>query len=122
MNDTEKTRVAREPEELPRLFLELANAHDADGLAALYEEDAVLAAGDVVATGRSAIRQFYAKLLERRSEFPAPRLLAPVRAGELALTSAVSDNASVSAEIARRQPDGSWLWVVDQLKISVEDR
>ncbi len=120
MNDNETMRFAREPDELPRLFLEFANAHDADGLAGLYEEGAVLAAGEVVATGRSAIRQFYANLLERRSEFPAPRLLAPLRAGELALTSAVSGASSVSAEIARRQPDGRWLWVVDQLKIRVD--
>lgn len=118
----QKKSAAREPEELPQLFLEFANAGDADGLASLYEENAVLAAGDVVATGRNAIREFYANLLQRRSQFPAPRLLAPLRAGELALTSAVSGESAVSAEIARQQPDGSWLWVVDQLKISVGSR
>ena len=56
---------AREPEDLGRFFVERANAGDADGLAALYEPDAVLAGpGGQVLQGAQAIRSFYAGLLK----------------------------------------------------------
>jgi hypothetical protein len=35
----------------------------------------------------------------------------------LALTSSRFPNGSVSAEVARRQNDGRWLWVIDQFSI-----
>lgn len=108
---------AREPEALARLFNERANAGDVEGLVALYEPDAVLAAGKVVATGHAEIRAFYADLLARRSEFPAAEILPSVRNGAIAMTFARLPNGTVSAETARRQPDGSWLWIIDQLKI-----
>lgn len=38
----ERERATR-PEDITRLFVERANAKDAEGLAALYEPDAVLA-------------------------------------------------------------------------------
>jgi len=38
--------------------------------------------------------------------------------GHLALTSTRSRNGSVTAEVARRQPDGTWLWVIDQYEIA----
>lgn len=110
-------KTASEPQELTRLFVEFANAGDVDGLVSLYEPDATLAAGAPVARGHAEIRQFYADLLGRRSEFPAPEVLEPVVNGPIALTVALSANGTVSAEIARRQDDGRWLWAVDQLKI-----
>lgn len=115
MNDGPKT--ALNPQDLARLFIERANAGDVEGLVSLYEPDAVLAAGDVVATGRDEIRRFYADLLARRSEFPAPELLPPILNGAVAMTFARSANGAISAEVARRQDDGRWLWAIDQLKI-----
>lgn len=38
--------------------------------------------------------------------------------GDLALTSWRLDNGTVTTEIARRQPDGNWLWAVDQPAVS----
>jgi hypothetical protein len=35
--------LAHKPEDLTRLFVERANARDATGIAALYEQDAVMA-------------------------------------------------------------------------------
>lgn len=58
---------AEAPEALARLFNQRANAGDVEGLVALYEPDAVLAAGRIVATGHAEIRAFYADLLSRRS-------------------------------------------------------
>lgn len=108
---------ANVPEDLARLFNERANAGDTEGLVALYEPEAVLAAGDVVARGHVEIRRFYSDLLARRSVFPAATVLPPIVNGGLALTFAVLPNGGISVEAARRQADGRWLWVIDQLKI-----
>ena len=34
--------------------------------------------------------------------------------GDLALTASTLTTGEITVEIARRQPDGSWLWAVDQ--------
>jgi ketosteroid isomerase-like protein len=113
MEGIEATERALQPEDLDRLFLERANAGDVDGVVDLYEPGAVLAfpAGRLAA-GRSAIREVYADLLARR-----PRLTGEIRPairnGDIAITSTVrAGNATV--EVARRQPDGTWLWLIDQ--------
>lgn len=108
---------ATNPEDLARLFVEFANAGDVDGLVSLYEPDAVVAVGDPVARGHDEIRRFYAGILEKKREFPQVEQMAPVINGELAITVSRLPNGNISAEIARRQPDGSWRWTVDQLKI-----
>ncbi|GJE26368.1 YybH family protein [Methylobacterium organophilum] len=115
-NETQRA-VARAPEDLARLFNERANAGDVDGLVALYEPEAVLAAGEVVATGHAEIHRFYADLLARKSDFPAPETLAPLRNGAVALTFARLPKGALSVELARRQEDGAWLWAIDQLKV-----
>lgn len=114
--DKGKYRRAEQPEDLGRFFIERANAGDAEGLAALYEPDAVLAAPQgQVTTGAEAIRAFYEQLLAAPRTFsgePQPA----VRNGDLALTS-TRFSGGVTAEVARRQPDGSWRWVLDQPNI-----
>jgi hypothetical protein len=37
-----------------------------------------------------------------------------LRVGDLAWTSTRLNSDQVTAEIARRQPDGTWRWVIDQ--------
>lgn len=84
---------------------------------ALYEPDAVLAlpAGEL-ARGRPAIRLAYAHLLADAPRF-APDGQRPVlTSGDLALTSTRLPGGA-TAEIARRQPDGTWLWAVDQTDV-----
>lgn len=104
---------AAEPEDLARLFLERANAGDVDGVVALYEPDAVLAAasGDPV-TGMTGIRRLYEQLLADRPLFNG-NVRPALRMGDLALTS-TQFSGGATAEIARRQSDGRWLWIVDQ--------
>ena len=52
---------AMRPEDITRLFVERSNAGDADGVAALYEEDAVMAYPPGSQTvGRAAIRDLWA--------------------------------------------------------------
>jgi ketosteroid isomerase-like protein len=108
---------ARAPGDLAGLFNARANAGDVDGLVALYEPDAVLAAGEVVATGHDEIRRFYTDLLARKSDFPAAETLPALVQDGLALTFARLPNGTLSVEAARRQADGTWLWAIDQLKI-----
>jgi ketosteroid isomerase-like protein len=115
MRDQGGRERALRPEDLSRLFVERANAGDVDGLVALYEPDAVLAfpPGEVTA-GSRAIRQAYQRLLAGRPTFPAGEQQPALRHGELALTSTRLVGGGATVEVARRQPDGTWLWVIDQ--------
>jgi len=108
---------AHKPEDLARLFIERANAGDVEGLVALYEPDAVLAVGEPVASGHDQIRAFYTRLLSKPRQFPPVSQMKPLVHGDLAMTTSRQPNGNVSTEIARRQPDGTWLWKLDQLKI-----
>jgi ketosteroid isomerase-like protein len=105
--------VAAEPEDLARLFLDRANAGDVEGVVALYEPDAVLAlAGGEVVAGHAAIRGFYSELLAAGRRFGGD-IRPALRSGDLALTS-TRFAGGATAEIARRQADGSWRWIADQ--------
>jgi ketosteroid isomerase-like protein len=113
MDGREATERALQPEDLDRLFLERANAGDVDGVVNLYEPDAVLAfPPGRLTVGRQAIREVYADLLASR-----PRLTGEIRPairhGDIAITSTVRPG-NATVEVARRQPDGTWLWLIDQ--------
>jgi len=113
MDGVEATERALQPEDLDRLFLERANAGDVDGIVNLYEPGAVLAfPPGRRATGRSAIREVYADLLASRPRLTG-EIRPAVRNGDIAITSTVRPG-NATVEIARRQPDGSWLWLIDQ--------
>lgn len=108
---------ATTPEDLARLFVERANAADPDGMAELYEPDAVLAYPPGSSTvGREAIRAVCAQLLEHASvPFTIEEPLPTVRFGDLALTSTrPADGTGGRVQVARRQPDGSWLRIIDR--------
>ncbi len=106
---------AREPEDLGEFFIQRGNAGDVEGLVALYEPDAVLAfpPGRVCA-GHDEIRAAYTELLASRPVFTSAGQRPALRNGDLALTSTRLPGGGTTVEIARRQPDGSWLWAVDQ--------
>ncbi|WP_086827584.1 nuclear transport factor 2 family protein [Allokutzneria sp. NRRL B-24872] len=111
---TSKT-PATEPNDLGRFFIERGNAGDVDGLVALYEPDAVLAfPPGSVATGHIEIREVYEQFVAAAPVLSPGKQHPALVSGDLALTACTLDNGDVTVEIARRQPDGSWLWVVDQ--------
>ncbi len=108
--------AAAQPEDLGRLFFARANAGDVDGVVALYEPDAVLAGPDGrMARGTAAIREVYARLLADRPGFTG-EVRPPLRVADLALTSS-RFSGGATAEVARRQADGTWRWVIDQPRV-----
>ncbi len=121
MNSDQTWEPALNPEDLARFFLMRANAGDVDGLVALYEPDAILAGpeGQLV-IGTEAIRRFYDGLLANRPTFQAGNQRPALRCGDLALTSSRLVNGTVTAEVARQQPDGTWRWAIDQPAIARE--
>jgi ketosteroid isomerase-like protein len=114
MGNTDERARAAEPEDLGRFFIERANVGDVEGLVALYEPTAVLALPDgQTASGADEIRGFYQQLLADRPTFtPGPQRPA-LRNGDLALTS-TRIPAGATTEVAHRQADGSWRWIIDQ--------
>ncbi len=114
-------KPAKEPDDLEKFFVERANAGDVEGLVALYEPNAIVAYGDgEVAIGLNQIRKFFVKFLANRPQLDPSIQTAALCSGDLALTSSRLSNGDNTAEVARRQPDGSWLWVVDQFELGNE--
>jgi uncharacterized protein (TIGR02246 family) len=112
---TEKEKALK-PEDLTRLFVERANEGDAAGIAALYEPDAVMAypPGEVT-IGREAIRALWEKVLAQAPRFEPEPPLPTLVSGDIALTSTPpKDGAGARAQVVRRQPDGTWLRLLDQ--------
>ncbi|MFC9898156.1 YybH family protein [Nocardia sp. NPDC127579] len=108
-------KPATEPNDLGKFFIERANAGDVDGLVALYEPDAVLAfPPGTIATGHAEIRKVYEQFVAAAPVLEPGRPHPALISGDLAMTSTTLTTGEVVVEIARRQPDGSWLWAVDQ--------
>jgi uncharacterized protein (TIGR02246 family) len=118
--------AATEPEHIHGLFEHAFNAGDVEALLALYEPDAALVPqpGTVV-EGTAAIRDALRWFLDRGGQITLDTKLV-VRVGDLAylanrwsLTGATMPDGSpaelgaTTAEVARRQPDGTWRYVID---------
>jgi uncharacterized protein (TIGR02246 family) len=115
----------RTPEELPRLWAETFIAGDLDALVALYEEDATLVAqpGEIV-TGIDAIREALSAFLATQPRFDL-EVRKVLQTGDLALSFAdwtlvgtgpdgeAIEMAAQTSDVLRRQPDGSWRFVID---------
>jgi uncharacterized protein (TIGR02246 family) len=112
---TERER-AQEPEDVTRLFVALANARDAEGLAELYEPDAIMGFPPGHETvGRAAIRAVLEQMIAAVPEFKNEEPLPTLRFEDLALTSTQSsDDTGGRVQVLRRQPDGTWLRIIDR--------
>ena len=111
-------KPAKEPNDLEKFFVARANAGDVEGLVALYEPNATAAYADgKVAIGLQQIREFFVKFLADRPQLDKSVQADALCSGDIALTSSQLSNGDITAEVAKRQPDGSWLWVVDQFAL-----
>ena len=117
---------ATEPEQMHGLFEQAFNAGDIDALMALYEPDAALIPQPgAVVEGADGIREALRWFLDRGGQITLDTTLV-VRVGDLAFLSnrwslagatmpdgSPAELGATTAEVARRQPDGSWLYVID---------
>ena len=93
---------------------------DVEGLVTLYAADAsmVLPDGSTV-TGREAIREVATQVVAMQGRMTVSTRYV-IEAGDLAilsnewtLTAGGESLSAITAEVARRQPDGGWLYVID---------
>jgi uncharacterized protein (TIGR02246 family) len=117
---------ARKPEECDTILVDAINNGDLETAIALYESDArfVQDSGEVV-TGRAAIREEMKGFLAIKPKFSIKVTGVQSADGNIALTQAKwsvngtdADGKPVtmsgkSAEVVRRQADGTWLFVID---------
>jgi uncharacterized protein (TIGR02246 family) len=117
--------AARGPEIVHEKFARLFRAGDLEGLLELYEDEATFVAEDGSASrGKRAIRAALSEMLAIDGELEMETRYA-ARCGDIALlsnawrlTGTDADGAPVelsgqTSEVARRQPNGRWLLIVD---------
>ena len=117
--------VARKPEEVDTLFFDAMDRGDVDAAVALHEPDArwFQESGEVI-TGLPEIRAALEGFLALKPKFSAEVEVLASADGSVAMTLATwslvgtgADGRPVSMgaksrELVRRQPDGSWLFVI----------
>ena|SRR5271167_3753675 len=69
MENCPDRELATDPQALERFLVVRENLGDAEGMAALYEPDAVLAGNGHRVVGRDAIRDFYTELIAAGRKF-----------------------------------------------------
>lgn len=108
------TNDIRSPEDLGRRFAQCVAEADLDGIAGLYAADAVLSLPDGrEAAGRAAIRSAFATALAAGADLSVASVGTPIVTGGLACTTSVTASGAVQTQVARLEPDGTWLWVHD---------
>jgi len=117
---------ATDPEQMHGLFEQAFNAGDLEALMGLYEPDAALIPQPgAVAEGTAAIRDALRWFLDRGGRITLDTKLV-LRVGDLAFLSnrwslsgatmpdgSPAELGAMTAEVARLQPDGAWLYVID---------
>lgn len=112
------------PESLHEGFQSAFNRHDVDAVISLYEDDAVLVSGGGNVRGKDGIRQAYLEFFAMRPVIEVTTL-AVHQAGNIAmlhgrwvLQGTGADGRAIqregrNTEVVRLQPDGRWLFVID---------
>lgn len=123
---TTATKIAHTPDMAITLFCEAMNRGDLDSLLALYEDNACMIPQphEQPVHGKAAIRQALQSFVALQPKIDTPRLTV-VHAGDVALlrtawrlTGTGPDGSSLemaheATDVARRQPDGGWKFVID---------
>lgn len=124
MTDVLTRGPANDPQELERLLVARENAGDVTGMTALFETDAVIELGDGrFVRGKEQILAFFVELQVKgygpeKRKFKLGDQRPALICGDLALTSTRSRDGTVTSEVARRQKDGTWLWVIDRYSVA----
>jgi uncharacterized protein (TIGR02246 family) len=112
---------ARNPEDCDRLFAEYVNAGNLDGVLGLYEPGATLVQQDgSLASGKPGIRQALAGMLSANAKLRM-NVIRTARAGDdlvvlyndWTLSAGGNEMKGRAIEVVRRQPDGTWLFAID---------
>jgi ketosteroid isomerase-like protein len=114
---------ATEPEQVIDHFCKLFNSGDLDGLLNnLYEDDAVFipTPADAPVSGKAAVAEVLQHFLDTGGTLSV-LATTTLKKGEIALTHTrwrldipnADAMESVTAEIVRRQPDGTWKYAID---------
>ena len=118
MGDDVIREPARDPQDLERFLVSRQREGDVEGMLALFETSAVIDIGDGRLTrGQDAIRALYIELVATGRKFELGVQRPALVSGDLALTSTHLSGGSVTSEVARRQRDGTWLWVIDKYSV-----
>jgi len=124
MSDLTGREPIRDPQELERQLAIRENAGDVDGMTALFEPDAVIELNDGrLVRGKAAIHGFFTRLQvtglgPEGRKFKLGEQRPALISGDLALTSTRSIDGDITSEVARRQDDGTWLWVIDRWSVT----
>jgi uncharacterized protein (TIGR02246 family) len=109
---------ARSPEEICRLFQQYMAAGDLDSLLGLYDPEAVfLNQSGEVKKGEAGLREALAPLAAAQARFDY-NIRQIIQSGDIALmhtdwqVSSPQSMSSYAIEVARRQPDGMWRWLI----------
>jgi hypothetical protein len=112
---------ARDPQDLERLLVVRQNAGDIEGMVALFEPEALIDVAEGEKTevrlirGHAAIRAFFTELCASGRKFHVGQQVPAVINGDLALTGTRRpSDGKMTGEVARRQSDGTWLWIIDK--------
>jgi len=112
--------AAQKPEDLDRLFGEALNRGDLDAIVALYEPGAAMPEmSGSVAVGTDALRQSINGFVTMKPRIKL-EVEKVVQAGDIALvyskwsmTAGDQEMTGKGREVARRQADGTWKFVID---------
>lgn len=119
MIDKTSREPARDPQDLERLLIARQWAGDIDGMVALFEPSAIIDSGEEQLTlGREAIRALFVEITATGRKFASGVQRPAVINGDLALTSSKLPDGTITTEVARRQSDGTWLWVIDRFSVT----
>ena len=109
-----------QPQEIHQAVQDAFNARDVEGLVALYESDARMVGPDgTVVVGTDAIREQWQFALAMnapmrvRTRFCIQVDDVALLRNDWSLDSSDVEMASSTSEVVRRQPDGSWRYIVD---------
>lgn len=110
--------LATSPEEICRLFKRFMAEGDLESLVSLYDTAAVfLNQSGEIKKGEEGLREMLTPLAAARPVFDF-NIRQIIRSGDIALmhtdwkVTAPPESFQYAIEVARRQPDGSWRWLI----------